>query len=165
MPPLGPRVAIRGATLDDADHLEQIESASFTGDRLSRRSLNAHLKSPTADVFVATLDRKVAGYAMMFYRRRSTIGRLYSIATSPAARGHGIARRLMTACERSARRRACRAVRLEVREDNAAAIHLYETLGYVPMGRYEDYYDDHTPALRLEKDLASAKPRRNAGAA
>ena len=49
------RVAIRAATPADAPTLEAIEAASFTYDRLSPRALARNLRSPTADVFAATI--------------------------------------------------------------------------------------------------------------
>jgi ribosomal-protein-alanine N-acetyltransferase len=153
MDPSGSRVAVRVAKPDDIDALERIEAASFDGDRLSRRSLGHHLQSQTCDVFVATLGGAVSAYAMMFYRRTSSIGRLYSIASLPEARGHGLAARLVAACEKAAAARGCSALRLEVREDNAAAIRLYQKLGYSAFGRYEGYYEDGAPALRFEKPL------------
>lgn len=153
MDPSGSRVAIRGATSDDAGDLERIEAVSFDGDRLSRRSLKHHLVSETCDVLVAQLGRTIVGYAMVFYRSTTSIARLYSIATTPEARGHGVGDRLMDGVERAARKRQCTAMRLEVRTDNAGAIRLYERRGYVRFGRHENYYEDGAPALRFEKPL------------
>ncbi len=162
MDPSGSRVVIRRANGQDVDALERIEADSFDGDRLSRRSLRHHLQSATCDAFVATLGREIVGYAMMFYRSSTRIGRLYSIATLPAARGKGAARKLMAACEAAARRRGCTSLRLEVRTDNAAAIGLYRDLGYTVFGTYEAYYEDGQGALRLEKPLAEAGGRARA---
>lgn len=149
------RVAIRAAKPADAATLQAIETASFTQDRLSSRALAHHLRSPTADVLLATLGQDPAGYALLLYRSTSTLARLYSIATSPAARGKGVGRRLMDALERAARKRGCDRLRLEVREKNHPAIALYESLGYRRIGRYENYYQDGAPALRFEKQLTS----------
>jgi ribosomal protein S18 acetylase RimI-like enzyme len=154
MDPSGSRVAIRAAKIDDAAALERIEAVSFDGDRLSRRSLNHHLQSPTCDAFVAVLAGRIVGYAMLFYRSTSTLARLYSIATVPEARGKGAANALMAACEKAARKRSCTALRLEVRADNPGAIGLYRKLGYAEFGRYENYYEDGEAALRFEKPLA-----------
>ena len=153
------RVASRAATPADAPTLEAIEAASFTYDRLSPRALARNLRSPTADVFAATIGGVLSGYAMVFFRRGSTLARLYSIASVPNARGRGIGRRLMDACERAALKRGCDRLRLEVREKNRPAIALYETLGYVRIGRYEDYYQDGASALRFEKQLTSQENR------
>lgn len=49
-------------------------------------------------------------------------------------------------------------VRLEVRRDNEAAIHLYTRSGYRRFGSIEDYYEDHGTALRFEKRLTPPGP-------
>ncbi len=165
MGPSGSRVTIRAARLSDAGDIEQMELVCFDGDRLSRRSLFHHLQSSTADVLIAMLGGRIAGYAMVFYRSTSRTARLYSIATAPEARGKGVAATLMTAAERAARNRGCVALRLEVREDNAGAIALYRRLGYEQFGRHEDYYFDGAPALRLQRSLARDETRSRARAA
>ncbi|MBI1361719.1 MAG: GNAT family N-acetyltransferase [Alphaproteobacteria bacterium] len=157
MGPSGSRVAVRVAQAEDAAVLERIEAVSFDGDRLSRRSINHHLQSPTCDAFVAELAGRIVGYSMLFYRRNSRIARLYSIATVPEARGHGVAGALMAAGEKAAARRGADTLRLEVRVDNDAAIGLYHRLGYHDFGRHEDYYEDGQAALRLEKALSGSK--------
>ena len=48
-----------------------------------------------------------------------------------------------------------RALRLEVRFDNGAALALYERLGFRQFGQYDNYYADSARALRLEKILAT----------
>jgi hypothetical protein len=44
-------------------------------------------------------------------------------------------------------------MRLEVRQDNTAAVNLYEGHGYRLFGVVPDYYEDHEKALRFEKRL------------
>lgn len=164
MDPSGSRVGIRRATSDEAAVLERIEADSFTGDRLSRRSLRHHLQSQTSDVLVATLDGDVVGYAMMFYRSTTPIARLYSIATVQAARGKGVGKTLVEACEAAAIKRGCTSLRLEVRKDNPGAIQLYRKLGYVEFGTYADYYEDGEAALRFEKPLTAGPSSARNGA-
>jgi ribosomal-protein-alanine N-acetyltransferase len=165
MDPSGSRVTIRAAKPDDAGEIERMELVCFEGDRLSRRSLAHHLQSPTADVLIAMLGGKAAGYAMVFYRSTSRLARLYSIATLPEARGKGVAAALMAAVERAACNRGCTGLRLEVRADNAGAIALYRRLGYAEFGRHENYYEDGAPALRFERSLSRNEARSRARAA
>ena len=47
-------------------------------------------------------------------------------------------------------------MRLEVREDNRAAIGLYRAGGYQPAGRASNYYEDGCAALRFTKPLTGA---------
>lgn len=154
MDPSGSRAAIRGARIDEAVTLERIEAVCFQTDRLSRRMLNHHLRSPCADVLVAELAGRPAGYAMVFHRANSAVARLYSIAVLPEFRGRGVADALMEAAERASRKRGASALRLEVRTDNPAAAALYIKRGYVEFGYHDDYYADGMSARRFEKGLA-----------
>ena len=148
------RFAIRSGLAADLPRLAEIENRAFAGDRLSRRALARHLRSPTAALIVAAAppDRAVA-YALLLFRATGRHARLYSVAVDPEARGLGLARLLMASAEAEARRRGASALRLEVRLDNAAAIRLYEALGYQRFGRRSGYYQDGADALRYEKPL------------
>jgi ribosomal protein S18 acetylase RimI-like enzyme len=147
---------VRTATPADLDALVALELSAFSGDRMSRRQYRRHLASPGAAVLVAEAPGEgLLGSALVFFRKGSARARLYSIATAPAARGRGIGARLLAAAERAARERGCRALRLEVRVDNAAAIALYERAGYRRIGRYAGYYEDGADAWRYEKTLLS----------
>jgi len=96
MPPANVRV--RSAELSDLDDLVALEEQSFTSDRLSRAQFRRHLDSESAKVLVAsTGPHRFLGTAVMFFRKRSGVARLYSIATHPCrarpGRGLGAARR------------------------------------------------------------------------
>jgi ribosomal protein S18 acetylase RimI-like enzyme len=149
-----PRATVRRATTADLALLVELEQATFEHDRLDARQWRRHLHSDSAVVLVATRGRVLAGAAVLFFRSGCQVARLYSIATAASARGEGIGALLLSACERVARRRHCRRLRLEVRDDNAAARHLYERHGYRPFATVEGYYEDGANALRYEKNLA-----------
>lgn len=152
-----PSRPVRAATPADLDALVALELHAFSGDRMSRTQYRRHVASPGAAVLVADAPGEgVLGSALVFFRRGTTLARLYSIATAPAARGRGIGASLLAAAEQAARDRGCRALRLEVRVDNTAAITLYERAGYRPIGRYAGYYEDGADAWRYEKSLAIA---------
>lgn len=147
-------VRVRRAELSDLDELVALEQESFATDRLSRAQYRRHLDSDTALVLVARADsRSCLGAAVLFFRKGSVAARLYSIASRPEARGRGVGAALVSAAESAARQRRVRAVRLEVRVDNVAAIRLYERLGYRRTGRYRAYYEDGADAWRYEKRL------------
>lgn len=148
-------VSVRRARVDDLDALVALEQASFAGDRMSARQWRRHLVSPRAIVMVAVERDALLGAALGFLHASHDVARLYSLATSMAARGRGIGDRLVAAIERAARAAGRHRLRLEVREDNAAAQRLYERRGYRPIGRRAAYYDDGEDALRYEKPLAS----------
>ncbi len=146
---------IRAALPADLDALAALER-HFPGDRLSPQSLRRLLHSASAEVWVYEEDGCVAGNAVLLYRRNSLQARLYSIAVHPSYQGRGIARALLAHAECAAGERGCRVLSLEVRSDNAPALRLYRKAGFQLMRRIADYYEDHAPALRLEKPVASA---------
>lgn len=148
-----PPASIRRARPADLDALVALEQASFAGDRVSRTQYRRHLRSPSAQVIVATQGRRLAGAALVFFRRGAGVARLYSLAVAATARGCGIGFALLWTAEQAARRRGCHGMRLEVRVDNHAAIALYEGAGYVAIGTRAGYYEDGSDALRYEKAL------------
>jgi ribosomal protein S18 acetylase RimI-like enzyme len=149
-------IVIRAAEPGDLDAILALEFAVFSADRLSRRSLRAFIASPHRPLLVAVLHEGVAGYALVALRKRALTARLYSIAVDRRSGRRGIGRALMAACELYAAAHGRRALRLEVRADNAPAIALYERLGYRQFGAYENYYADGARALRFEKRLAAS---------
>ena len=153
--PDGPVAAcsIRPATLADLDALLALERAAFTSDHLSRRQYRRHLHSPTAAVLAAVDRGGLLGKVVAFFRRNSDIARLYSIAVNARARGRGVGEALLHAVEKESRARGCRRLHLEVRQDNAGAIRLYERLGYRRFAARAGFYEDGADAWRYEKTL------------
>lgn len=143
---------LRDARLADLVRLLELE-ALFPGDRLSSRQFRRHLVSARARLRVAEVDGRIFGYALTFLRRGSTLARLYSIVVDPAARGTGIGVALLRDAAAQARLASSRALRLEVRTDNAAAIALYRREGFEVFGRHQAYYADGCDALRLQRVL------------
>jgi ribosomal protein S18 acetylase RimI-like enzyme len=148
--------------LRDLDRLSALEQAVFRTDILSRRSFRRLLAAPSARVIVAEADGKLAGYALVLFRPRSKLARLYSIAVAPHSGRRGVGPLLLAAAEDAARRRGRRMMRLEVHAHNSQAIARYEKSGYRLFGRQLDYYDDHGDALRFEKPLGT-EPRGRSG--
>jgi [ribosomal protein S18]-alanine N-acetyltransferase len=154
MPPAPASLRVRRAASSDLDDLVALEQRSFNSDRLSRAQYRRHLDSDSAVVLVASANHHLfLGSAVLFFRKRSSVARLYSLATQPEARGKGVGAALLEAAAMTARRRGSRALRLEVRTDNAAAIGLYERHGFRRIGSYAQYYGDGSDAWRYELAL------------
>lgn len=153
-----PAIPIRDATPEDIDALVAIEESAFPADRISRRSFRALIDRKTARTVVVEDGGMVRGYAMLLFRRGTALARLYSIAVHPEAAGRGLGEALLDAAERAAFEHDRLFLRLEVREDNARAIRLYERRGYRPIGRSPAYYEDGADALRFEKTLRGDTP-------
>jgi ribosomal protein S18 acetylase RimI-like enzyme len=155
-PQTAPAVRFRKAQARDLDALDALEHRVFATDHLSRRSLRHFLRSSTAEVLVAEHDGDLAGTAIVLFRPRSSVARLYSIAAAPHMGGRGVGTTLLAAAENAALERGCGSVRLEVHEANAAAISRYRKIGYREFGRHARYYEDGGDALRFEKRLTPA---------
>ncbi|GAA2862868.1 ribosomal protein S18 acetylase RimI-like enzyme [Aminobacter niigataensis] len=149
---------IRTARAEDVDALVAIENAVFDGDRISRRSFRQLIDHETAEALVAEVGGRVAGYAMVLFRKGSGVARLYSFAIGPDFGGKGLGRLLLDAAEHVAYGHGRMMMRLEVREDNQRAIGLYERNGYRRIGHEPDYYEDGMVALRFEKTLRGDVP-------
>lgn len=146
-------IELRDVKAGDLAALLALEEASFDVDRLSRRSFRHWIQSDNRAFLVAVADGVLAGYILVIYHAGTRLARLYSLATDPRFRGRGIAKLLIAAGEKAASESGRFIMRLEVASDNAAAIALYESLGYTPFGIYQDYYEDHGDALRMQKRI------------
>ncbi len=148
----------RPAGESDLPTLLALESNSFRSDRISRRSFRRWLRHRDCVFLVFDSGEAVTGYALVTLRRGTRLARLYSLAVATEARGRGVAQALLEAVEQGARETGALYMRLEVATDNEPAIRLYRKLGYTPFGLYEDYYEDHGSALRMEKCIRPFAP-------
>ena len=109
------------------------------------------LTNPLSYWLVALADNKVVGYI----GSQSVLGEadIMNVAVLQEYRRLGIAEALLLELERALRAQNVYCLTLEVRVSNAAAISLYEKLGYTQVGRRPNYY--HRPkedALILRKE-------------
>jgi ribosomal-protein-alanine N-acetyltransferase len=146
---------VRRARPADLDALVALEETTFDHDRVSRAQWRRHLRSESASVLVGERSGKPIGCVLLFFRRGTSIARLYSIAVARRARGQGLGAALLRAAEREARRRGCKSMRLEVRTDNPAAVALYEKHGYRRGECAAGFYENGADAWRYRKALTS----------
>ena len=149
-------VCIERASRADLVALSELELAAFAGDRISPRSWKRLIASRSASVTVARggdCTGGVLGATVVLRRARSSVARLYSIAVAPAARGRGIAGRLLDEAIQHTRDSGAAVLRLETRADNHSAQHLFMRHGFSPLDRKAAYYEDGADALRFQKSL------------
>jgi ribosomal protein S18 acetylase RimI-like enzyme len=142
--------------MSDLAALSALEEEAFQGDRISPRSWRQLLRSRSAHVAtVRSGDAAAAllGASVVLRRSRSSVARLYSLAVTPAARGRGIASRLLEEAIRNTRDSGSAVLRLETRADNHTAQRLFTRHGFSPLDRKAAYYEDGTDALRFQKSL------------
>ena len=118
------------------DGVAKIEAESFS----SPWSKNALLHLLTGDNFgvAVTVGEKVVAYGGV-----SAVipeGDITNVATLPEYRRQGYGERVVSAIIRESEKRGIRSLYLEVRRSNAAAIALYEKLGFVAIGERKNFY-------------------------
>jgi GNAT superfamily N-acetyltransferase len=91
---------------------------------------------PCAHALLASLDGEPVGFALYFYNFSTFLGRpglyLEDLFVRPAARGHGIGRRLLVELARLAIERGCGRMEWAVLDWNEPAIRFYRKLGAAP---------------------------------
>jgi ribosomal-protein-alanine N-acetyltransferase len=139
---------IRAATSADLPAVVAVERGSFS-DPWSAEAFAAHL----GDVFiVAESLAALAGYAVAW--SLGPEGEILNLAVAPAHRGRGVGGLLLHALLRELAGRGVRRAFLEVRSSNAAARRLYDSAGFVEIGRRRGYYErPPEDALVLARDL------------
>jgi GNAT superfamily N-acetyltransferase len=110
----------------------------------------ADFTPPNGAFLVAISDGRLIASAG--WRRHGGDAELKRMFTVAAARGRGVARRMLAAVEQSAREAGCKRVILETGNRQPEAIALYESAGYE---RIEDFgfYAGHVGVLSYAKAL------------
>jgi len=125
----GNSLEIRAATVDDLPAITAIQTASPEASQWQTESyLDQHC-------LVAVLSGSVVGF-LVTRTVSPGEGEILNIAVDPAFRRSGIGLILVETLRSS----STETWFLEVRESNYAAINLYKTLGFRPIGRRENYY-------------------------
>lgn len=138
----------------DKSHLDQVarlDRELFTRP-WSRDSWESELYNTTVSLVVAeTGDGTVLGYGVLGVILDE--GCLEKLATHPDHRRQGVAQAILNSFLRYGRQRLAY-IGLEVREDNAPAIALYEKNGFRTTGRRKNYYSEvHKDALLMELEF------------
>ncbi len=82
---------------------------------------------------------------------------ILTLAVAPAVRRQGVGRALLAAAQAHAAEAGATAMFLEVATRNAAAIALYQSLGFRQVGRRSAYYTSGDDALVLKATLVKAR--------
>lgn len=139
--------------LNDVAELAALEKQSFPYDALSQRSFRRFIRLGEAEVYIAQHTEQIAGYAIMLYRPATKLARLYSFAVNPEVRRQGVGSALLTFMEKLARTEHSLFMRLEVKSDDHGAQAFLHQCGYQDIGLKAGYFEDHSDALVLQKQL------------
>ena len=126
-------------TYDHVPQAAELERLCFS-DPWSERMLREHLDNQCAAAIAAVgEDGTLLGYAGLLVVLDE--GYITNVAVRPAYRRQGIASDLLGVFERFARGHQLAFLTREVRASNAAAIALYEKMGYARVGVRKNYYE------------------------
>ncbi len=148
------RIEIETATIKLLDRLFEIEKNSFEKEAFTKTEIAYLLTDYNAIGLAARVNGEIVGFAIgrIDTAKGMSFGHILTIEALPSHRRKGIAKKLLTELEELFKEKGAKESRLEVREDNAAAITLYERLGYKRVGKLKRYYGD-AHGLYLKKTL------------
>lgn len=143
---------VRPLTPADLPDLERMEVELFGAAAWSPESLAAEIEGPGRWYVGATVDGELVGYAGLWFDGYDA--QVMTIGTDERFQGRGLGRRMLDNLLDRARAVGAAVVLLEVRVDNDAALHLYESVGFERLGKRRGYYqpgniDAWTMRLRL----------------
>jgi ribosomal protein S18 acetylase RimI-like enzyme len=113
-----------------------------------RKALERYFKGlllvPERSLYLARMDGVIVGSAQLVRPPRNNEAQAFAATLmhafiAPYARGHGLARLLTERVEEGARALGYQVLNLDVRETQAAAIAMYESLGYIRWGIHPAY--------------------------
>jgi ribosomal-protein-alanine N-acetyltransferase len=127
-------------------HLEQVldlEQPLFAPDDWPLETWLSELAQPGNDYCVDTGDTGGVRVQAMGGISVTPHGESYlqSIGVDPQLQGRGLGRRLFAALVARARQRGALSMGLEVRDGNLAAVAMYESAGFAPVGLRPGYYE------------------------
>ncbi|MBT0158560.1 ribosomal protein S18-alanine N-acetyltransferase [Candidatus Bathyarchaeota archaeon A05DMB-2] len=147
-------ITIEDLSIRMLDKLYEIEKQCFEKEAFTKQQI-AYLVGDYNSIGLATrADGEIVGFAIarVDIRRNMRFGHILTVDVVPAYRRKGIARKLLTQIENILKQKGASECRLEVRENNTAALSLYQKLGYKKVGKLERYYGD-AHGLYLRKIL------------
>jgi ribosomal-protein-alanine acetyltransferase len=144
---------IREATLTDIGQILEIENQSFGEDSFNKRQFVYLIARAKGRFLVIEVAGRILAYISLSDNKRYAYTRLYSIAVRTEARGQKLSEALMDAMIEHAEKKQFKAIRLEVREDNLAAINLYKKYDFKVISLKKHYYHDGSNAILMKKTI------------
>lgn len=147
-------IKIETASIRLLDRLCEIEEQCFDREAFTKRQIAYLLADYNTIALVAKVNCDIAGFiiAQVEIEDDTLYGHIITINVAPSYRRKGIAGKMLKETEEILKQKSMRECRLEVREDNNAALKLYQKSGYQKIGRLEKYYGKKH-GLYLKKDL------------
>lgn len=129
---------IRPMTIEDCEQVAQIEAVSFSVP-WSLRAFTETVEKDNFRYFVAEESGEILGYCgFLFVLDEAEIP---NVCVKASARCRGIGKQMMTVLIEEAKKLGMAMLYLEVRESNAPARALYQSLGFEENGIRKNFYE------------------------
>lgn len=138
------------AVINDSDikTLLGIENEAFSTDSYNRdQLLEEYQKDPMLFIVARDANRVPVGYVSA--NIKDTTGRIVSIAVERSLRGLGIGNCLNGLMVDYLKSKGARLIKAHTRETNQGSIRFFERVGFVVVGRVENYYQVGSAALDM----------------
>lgn len=134
-------VRVRRFRAEDAEAIGRLEAQCFTMPWSAKAFRELTLDAQSVGL-VAEMDDQIVGFCSV--TNVSGEGDVNNVAVAPEFQGRGIATSMLKELIRQGEMLGITDFTLEVRAGNAAAIHLYEKLGFVSEGIRPRFYEKPT---------------------
>ena len=142
---------VREAQKTDIADMVFIEEECFSTP-WSRKSFAESFSHSPWHFFVAICDKKIVGYGGVYLILDE--GQISNIATLSAFRGNGIGRAILEKIIELCKDEGCERITLELRESNSVARALYESCGFIEVGKRPGFYSNPSEgAILMDKTL------------
>ena len=147
-------IKIETASIRLLDKLYEIEGQCFNQEAFTKRQIAYLLTDYNTIGLVAKVDSEIAGFiiSQVEIEDDTLYGHIITINVAPNYRRKGIASKMLNETEEILKEKGITECHLEVREDNSAALKLYQNSGYQKISRLEKYYSNKH-GLYLKKSL------------
>jgi ribosomal-protein-alanine acetyltransferase len=149
------QLMIETAQIWHLDRLYEVEKECFGTEAFTKQQIAGLLADYNSISLVAKENNNVVGFIMGSLRFEGNVltGHILTVDVSPGCRKRGVGARLLRKMESLFREKGVKVCRLEVREDNVAALSLYRKLGYRKVTMLKNYYGE-AHGIYLRKALA-----------
>lgn len=136
------KINIEDASIRHLDKLCEVERKCFKSEAFTRQQIAQLLTHPNAVSLIAKDNHTIIGFVigMIYIEKEKMEGHILTIDVSPSHRRMGIGKMLLQQMERIFINKGVKTCCLEAREDNIAALNLYQKLGYKKARKIYRYY-------------------------
>lgn len=147
-------ISVQDALLTHLDRLCEIEQKCFRNEAFTKNQIACLLAHPNSVSLIAKDNHNIIGFiiGIIVHEKRKLTGHILTIDVYPSHRRMGIGSMLLKQIEKIFVGRGVKTCYLEAREDNVAALNLYQKLGYRRVGNLENYYKN-AHGILFEKGL------------